>query len=508
MDSTIQNILGELLWHSVTVDPAIGPVSDAHYANIARVVEAHLPEFGQPGRRNSFLEIAAYAHTTGYRIASRYRADVTLTDISVETLSLGERCAAHEHLATSSVSRVACDFHELPFENDQFDVVYIASALHHTWRWQAVVREMLRVLAPGGLLYLQNEPVHRAFALYKFRSNRAESMRPFEKALADQGLLRTIADPIPGSRPEELFGMIENQTIPLSDLKTELTRGAQLVEFNARTADMIGDLEGQLLKVRNIPVPEIASFLNSELTRRLDLTRTSFSETDAALGCVLPSSQEVEALAWCTAAAAARLPADESSHAFGEGVAQLFGAAIEGVVRKNGALADQGARPLKFASGTRSGVVIGYPPAISAVIERTVDHLPDIQTSSEQDLSETFPEAEWISLITAEKLRVFMPKREKSTIHCSSVTSGRSITILVRIYLAHSGKDWRLRVSYGDAVLAETPVYQSDSAIISCSFVPLEGRPAIALERLEADSDGPASYANLTIVALRAFSGA
>jgi hypothetical protein len=99
-----------------------------------------------------------------------------------------------------------------------------------------------------------------------------------------------------------------------------------------------------------------------------------------------------------------------------------------------------------------------------------------------------------------------MPKCEKSAIFCSSVTSGASITILVRIYLAHSGKDWRLRVSHGDAVLAEMPVYQSDSAIISCSFVPLEERPAIAFERLEADNDDPASYVNLTIVALRAFS--
>jgi hypothetical protein len=40
----------------------------------------------------------------------------------------------------------------------------------------------------------------------------------FERALNDLGVIRTFAEPYPGSRPETLFGMIENQMIPLRRL--------------------------------------------------------------------------------------------------------------------------------------------------------------------------------------------------------------------------------------------------------------------------------------------------
>ena len=310
--ATVQSVLGEVLWHAVTVDPTLLSISEHHFREISRVIGAYLPRFGAPARwndvlfgrarrQNKLLEVASYAHVTGYKVTREFNADVTLTDISVETLALGARVAAENGLPLERVSRIACDFHDLPFEDDQFDLVYIASALHHTWNWQSVVQQMMRVLAPGGLLFMQNEPVHRALALYKFRTNRADSMRPFEKAVAKAELSRIIGDPIPGSRPEILFGMIENQTIPLAGLKAELRRRGTIEEFTAGTNESIGDFEKALLSRRNQTVQEIETFLLSELTRRVDEVRPALTSDDIALGYSLPSQAELMELAGRTA---------------------------------------------------------------------------------------------------------------------------------------------------------------------------------------------------------------
>ena len=102
--------------------------------------------------------MAAYAHTTGYLLADDTDAEVVLTDISADTLALGKQTAESSLLSLPSVKRVAADFHDLPFVDGQFDIVYISSALHHTWSWQIVLNEMIRVLATGGILYLEKEP--------------------------------------------------------------------------------------------------------------------------------------------------------------------------------------------------------------------------------------------------------------------------------------------------------------------------------------------------------------
>jgi ubiquinone/menaquinone biosynthesis C-methylase UbiE len=96
---------------------------------------------------------------------------------------------------------VAGDFHALPFEADSFDLIYISSAIHHTWKYETVISELQRVLAPGGLLLLLNEPCHRECCFYAFRTNRPANFTKLESALNDLGVIRTFAEPYLGSRP-------------------------------------------------------------------------------------------------------------------------------------------------------------------------------------------------------------------------------------------------------------------------------------------------------------------
>jgi ubiquinone/menaquinone biosynthesis C-methylase UbiE len=49
---------------------------------------------------------------------------------------------------------------ELPFDDEEFDIVFSNGVLHHTTDWEQGVREMLRVMKPGGMgwLYLIENP--------------------------------------------------------------------------------------------------------------------------------------------------------------------------------------------------------------------------------------------------------------------------------------------------------------------------------------------------------------
>jgi hypothetical protein len=59
----------------VTIDLSIAPISEQHFANINRIVEAHLLEFGRPGRCNNFLEVAAYADLIALSGGMAYAAE-------------------------------------------------------------------------------------------------------------------------------------------------------------------------------------------------------------------------------------------------------------------------------------------------------------------------------------------------------------------------------------------------------------------------------------------------
>ena len=52
--------------------------------------------------------------------------------------------------------------HDLPFENESFDVVLCCDVLEHVTEWDAVIREMARVLRRGGVLLY--DTINRTFA--------------------------------------------------------------------------------------------------------------------------------------------------------------------------------------------------------------------------------------------------------------------------------------------------------------------------------------------------------
>jgi SAM-dependent methyltransferase len=86
-----------------------------------------------------------------YLLADRMRAEVHCcdhdTDLAEVFDRVNQRCAA-------PVTFAAADLRDLPYESASFDAVYCVSVLEHTDRRGDIVRELHRVLRPGGLLLL------------------------------------------------------------------------------------------------------------------------------------------------------------------------------------------------------------------------------------------------------------------------------------------------------------------------------------------------------------------
>lgn len=308
LGTSLTNILGEVLWHSATRDDSIELVSHYHKYEVLRHTERFLP-----ARRSApirFLEVAAYAHITGYMLAQGHGWNATLSDISVETLALGARHARQSGLDSDKVRRVATDFHDMPFADGAFDIVFICSALHHTLRWQVLLKEMLRVTAPGGLLILLNEPCRRDYCFYRFPTNRATAFRPVETELDRLGILRTIAEPFVGSRPESLFGVVENQKMPLPEILQLLGSQGTLVDLTLNYQANMSSWDQDLLAARAVPheLEQLPATIEAGIMNRLAEARRKLTATDAALGIVFPEPAEVTAMAAQAARSIEALP--------------------------------------------------------------------------------------------------------------------------------------------------------------------------------------------------------
>ena len=290
--------IGEIGWHAINSDPHLDAMSRKHADAILKFA----------GRSPRILEVGAYAHHSAALVAHERGGIAVSHDISPDSLAVGEQ-RAQELGLTGERHQIAGDFHDLPFSDNFFDVVFIASAVHHTWKPWRVLSELVRVCKPGGVVRLENEPVGREFCLYSFRSQRPESFGVYERALDERGLMWTVSSPFPGSRAEELFGMVENDRIPLS-VYLDTLPGAQFT-----FEPVMGDFERSLLGCSWDQVAE-------RLIERLD--GCELSPADKLRGLLKPTPDEV----WKTVYRCDFSPRTDRARA------SLFGAALTATWRK------------------------------------------------------------------------------------------------------------------------------------------------------------------------------
>lgn len=99
------------------------------------------------------LDVGAGPGTITVDLASKVAA-VTATEIGQDELRLG-RATAAEHGSTNITFAVA-DVHELPFDDNTFDVAHAHQVLQHVADPVRALRELARVTRPGGIVAVRD----------------------------------------------------------------------------------------------------------------------------------------------------------------------------------------------------------------------------------------------------------------------------------------------------------------------------------------------------------------
>lgn len=314
--------IGEVGWHSVHVDGTMDAVSDAHAAEMLRVIQAN--NLNQP----RILEIGAYAHHSSHIVASQAGGIGVSHDISKASLLEGSRRAKVRGFECHHIA-VAGDFHDLPFNDGWFDLVFVASSVHHTWRPWKVMEEMLRVVRPGGIVHISNEPIGRTAGLYAFRGNRANERSAYENGIESFGLTATISSPFPGSRAEALFGIIENDRIPFHVYQDTLLRDdIEVKEWNLDFGGTVGPFENWLMETMPSAIQ-----IHDRLTGNLREIAGLYTNRDSLSGFRVPTDDELWPLCYHLERSLQEL-ATSSDARKKTLIANLFGGALTATLKK------------------------------------------------------------------------------------------------------------------------------------------------------------------------------
>lgn len=278
--------LGEIGWHIPQAAPAEGDEQSKAFADrmCALAKKARLKE-------PRILELGAYHHHSAQLAASRLGGTAVTHDISAASVLLGQQRALNAGIHVENLA-VAGDFHALPFADGAFDLVFIASAIHHTYRPWLVMQEMIRVTRPGGVIHVENEPITRSACMFQFRGNRPENFTPYEAELERLGLTYTVSSPFPGTRAELLFGMIENDRIPLHLYEDTLRPAGRVIDWTYKDEVPFGEFEAWLMQGRS------AQEISDKLTAMLQEAELRFGPDDVACGFNLPGPDQIWPLAY------------------------------------------------------------------------------------------------------------------------------------------------------------------------------------------------------------------
>ena len=116
-------------------------------------------------------------------------------------------------------ARVCCDANFLPFASNAMPFVFCYETLHHFPEPTPIVKEIHRVLAPGGYFFFDEEPYKRVLHVDLY-----ESQKIYSVEYKNASLLKKIFDFFLAKRScnETEHGIIENDEIPLRTWKKAL----------------------------------------------------------------------------------------------------------------------------------------------------------------------------------------------------------------------------------------------------------------------------------------------
>jgi len=186
-------------------------MNDLMSLGLHRLWKAFAVSIARPRPGERILDVASgsgdLARALGLRVQPG--GEIWLTDINRSMLARGRDRVLDEGLLAPAVQ---CDAERLPFPSGRFDCVSVAFGLRNMTHKEQALREMARVLKPGGRLVVLEfskvwRPLERAYDLYSFR------VLPWlgQRVAGDAAAYRYLAESI-RMHPDQqtLAGMLED----------------------------------------------------------------------------------------------------------------------------------------------------------------------------------------------------------------------------------------------------------------------------------------------------------
>ena len=127
--------------------------NDVEQARLAAAVARVVGLVAEPGRQLRVLDVGS---GTGNLVRHFLAHDTLVTATDLSTALLAE--VAARFAATDRVSTAPLNGRDLqPLADRQFDIAATYSVLHHVPDYLSLVREMARVVRPGGVVYIDHE---------------------------------------------------------------------------------------------------------------------------------------------------------------------------------------------------------------------------------------------------------------------------------------------------------------------------------------------------------------
>lgn len=456
--------IGELLQHSINVDPKILETSDWYYDFIKGVLNRHLAATGRTPIR--YLEIASYRHVIGYRLAKEMGFDATQFDISYDDLEEGRKLALRAGYG-DACTRVAGDFHDLPFADNFFDFVFISASIHHSKTPDRVISEAMRVLSDGGLFYSQREPCRRLFCFYKFTCNRQDSYTLFEKHLAQRDMLRVFSSPFPGARNAVVFGRVENDLIPLQFYFDTFALYGEILEEVVYHEGLLTAIDKKILEHDYLSVDELECYIVDLLRYEIDLAAPLISKRDKLLGYALPDEQEIMSLAKSVAHALKNRPANTRSVEWRRAMANIFGGSLRFVVKRkcNNKISNNiifRRNPMQLGECFVDDLVYGQ-----SGLQIWNKLLPDIQLATAAEMhSSAFPENSWAYVRHTNGVAQMISRGSR----CEIILNNNELVLTVmryRVVLDEEITAVYLQILVDDSLVHETLIPQLEDRCLS-----------------------------------------
>lgn len=164
--------------------------------------------------QSPFLELGTERCQRALVLANDFSLEGYAADLSFESLRYADFLAKQENLAKMP-ERVCCDAYKLPFADNSIGFAFCYQTLHHFPDPTPIFKELYRVLRPGAVLHVDEEPIRRTWKLNLWRR------RVFPKGrgnkyvrYAKDYLLDFISEP---HVSEVDYGICENDDISLAE---------------------------------------------------------------------------------------------------------------------------------------------------------------------------------------------------------------------------------------------------------------------------------------------------